>query len=150
MYHPCQALADMLTLKEHFGSCKGLKLAFVGDGNNVAHSLMLCAARLGMQMTVATPTGYEPKPEIVAASARRSAWSSAEIEVTNDPAQAVKARTRSTPTCGQAWARKPKRTSASKLFAPYQVNEALMSQSARERRDVHALPARQARRGSDG
>ena len=57
MYHPCQALADVLTLQEHFGKLDGLKLAFVGDGNNVAHSLMLTGARLGIHVTVATPRG---------------------------------------------------------------------------------------------
>src|SRR5437868_6567910 len=61
LYHPCQALADMLTLKEHFGKLRGLKLAYVGDGNNVAHSLLLCAARLGIHMSVGTPIGYGPK-----------------------------------------------------------------------------------------
>src|SRR5277367_6377689 len=64
-YHPCQALADVLTLKEHFGRFEGLKLAFVGDGNNVAHSLMLTAARLGVHVAVATPAGYEPDADIV-------------------------------------------------------------------------------------
>jgi ornithine carbamoyltransferase len=62
MYHPCQALADMQTLQEHFGDTRGLKLAFVGDGNNVAHSLMLNAARLGMDFALATPTKYEAEP----------------------------------------------------------------------------------------
>jgi ornithine carbamoyltransferase len=64
-FHPCQALADMLTLKEKFGRLRGLKLAFVGDGNNVANSLMLNAARLGMDFALACPKGYEPDPEIV-------------------------------------------------------------------------------------
>ncbi len=62
LYHPCQALADMLTLKEHFGRLRGLKLAYVGDGNNVAHSLLLCCARLGISCSVAAPAGYEPQP----------------------------------------------------------------------------------------
>src|SRR5229473_6986245 len=65
LYHPCQALADVLTLKERFGRWEGLKLAFVGDGNNVAHSLMLAAGRLGMDFAIATPPGYSPNAEIV-------------------------------------------------------------------------------------
>ena len=65
-YHPCQALADFFTLEEHFGSVRGLKLAYVGDGNNVCHSLLIAGARLGADMRVATPAGYEPKAEIVA------------------------------------------------------------------------------------
>src|SRR5437764_969186 len=66
LYHPCQALADVFTLKERFGRLRGLKLAYVGDGNNVAHSLLLCCSHLGMSCAVATPEGYEPKAEIVA------------------------------------------------------------------------------------
>src|SRR4051794_27392598 len=65
MYHPCQALADVFTMQEQFGRVKGLKLAFVGDGNNVAHSLMLTAARLGIHCAVATPKGYEPNADII-------------------------------------------------------------------------------------
>src|SRR5947209_15704148 len=66
LYHPCQALADVQTIQEQFRSLDGLKLAFVGDGNNVAHSLMLNAARTGVNMAVATPEGYEPNAEVVA------------------------------------------------------------------------------------
>ncbi|MGC8795273.1 MAG: ornithine carbamoyltransferase, partial [Bryobacteraceae bacterium] len=69
LYHPCQALADVFTLKERFGELRGLKLAFVGDGNNVAHSLMLTAPRLGMNLAVATPPGYAPNAEIAATAA---------------------------------------------------------------------------------
>ena len=69
LYHPCQALADFFTLEEHFGSARGLKLAYVGDGNNVCHSLLIAGARLGADLRVATPAGYEPKAEIVARSA---------------------------------------------------------------------------------
>ena len=70
LYHPCQALADVLTLRERLGDLRGPKLAFVGDGNNVAHSLMLTATRLGMDFAVATPQGYEPDAEIVAQAAK--------------------------------------------------------------------------------
>ncbi len=84
-YQPCQALADVVqTIKECFGRWDGLKLAFVGDGNNVAHSLMLTAGRLGMHVCVATPRGYEPDPNIVATAGRAG-----EITVTNDPREAV-------------------------------------------------------------
>src|ERR1700681_3503032 len=73
MYHPCQALADVFSLREHCGDLRGLKLAFVGDGNNVAHSLMLCAARLGMDFAIGCPQGYEPNSEIVTEAAGRAA-----------------------------------------------------------------------------
>src|SRR5579875_658294 len=86
LYHPCQALADIFTLKEHFEKLRGLKLAYVGDGNNVAHSLMLSCARLGMHCSVATPAGYEPKAEIVAQAREFAKVSGAQIELTDDPA----------------------------------------------------------------
>ena len=83
-YHPCQILADMLTLQERFGKLDGLKLAFVGDGNNVAHSLMLTAGRLGVQVAVATPQGYRPDAGIVAQASEMGS-----ITVTQDVAEAL-------------------------------------------------------------
>ena len=88
-YHPCQALADVFTLQERFGDLRGLKLAFVGDGNNVAHSLMLSALRLGMNFSLATPAGYEPDREIVAQAEALAAVSGAQLTITNDPVEAV-------------------------------------------------------------
>src|ERR1700693_4279482 len=84
LYHPCQALADVQTIKERFGRWDGLKLAFVGDGNNVAHSLMLTAGRLGMHVAVATPKAYEPKSQVIASASRLG-----RISLTNDPLEAV-------------------------------------------------------------
>src|ERR1700722_7136436 len=84
LYHPCQALADVQTIKERFGRWDGLKLAFVGDGNNVAHSLMLTAGRLGMHVAIAAPANYQPDKKIVAEASRF-----AEITITSDPAEAV-------------------------------------------------------------
>ena len=66
LFHPCQALADMQTIRERFGELQGLKLAFIGDGNNVAHSLMLSALRVGMDFSLGCPQGYSPNPDIVA------------------------------------------------------------------------------------
>ena len=143
LYHPCQALADMFTLKEHFGKLRGLKLAYVGDGNNVAHSLLLCAARLGIHMSVATPAGYGPNAEIVRTGARiRSRIGSGDRNHERPGAGGEIARTPSTRTCGPAWARKPKRKSASRLFAPYQVNEALLAKARKDALFMHCLPAK--------
>src|SRR5205814_2655109 len=80
LYHPCQALADMFTLKEHFGRLRGLKLAYVGDGNNVAHSLLLCCARLGIHCAIATPPNYGPNAGIVQQACHLAAVSGAGIE----------------------------------------------------------------------
>ncbi len=107
LYHPCQALADVLTLKEHFGELRGLKLAFVGDGNNVAHSLMLTAARLGVSVAVATPRGYEPKHGDRRDRPRR--WPRRRELPSRSPTTRTRpwrAPTPSTPTCGPAWGRK--------------------------------------------
>lgn len=84
LYHPCQALADVQTLKEHFGKLEGLKLAFIGDGNNVAHSLMLTAGKLGVHVAVATPEGYAPHPAVVAEASKQG-----RISLTADPAEAL-------------------------------------------------------------
>src|SRR5579864_5057679 len=89
-FHPCQALADIFTLQEKFGDLDGLKLAFVGDGNNVAHSLMLSALRMGMNFSIATPAGYEPDSEVVAQAEALAAVSGAELVITNDPREAVR------------------------------------------------------------
>src|ERR1700691_1606478 len=83
-YHPCQALADVLTLEERFGKLDGLKLAFVGDGNNVAHSLMLTAGRLGMHVAIAAPENYQPNPGLVAEASKFT-----QITITSDPREAV-------------------------------------------------------------
>ena len=88
-WHPCQALADMQTIRERFGELKGLKLAFVGDGNNVAQSLMLTALRLGMDFALACPEGYNPTPEVVAQAEGLAAVSGATLLITHDPTPAL-------------------------------------------------------------
>src|SRR5271156_4706627 len=83
--HPCQAMADMLTLQQHFGDLRDVRLAYVGDGNNVAHSLMLAAASLGASISVGTPKGYEPNAAITEAARELAAVSGANVSVVNDP-----------------------------------------------------------------
>ena len=85
LHHPCQALADLLTLQQHFGELHGLKLAYLGDGNNVAHSLMEACAIAGIDIAVATPVGYEPDAGITDAATERAALSGAIVQVTHDP-----------------------------------------------------------------
>src|SRR5271165_5036830 len=87
--HPCQAMADMLTLQEQFGDLRGVRLAYVGDGNNVAHSLMLAAASLGASISVGTPKGYEPDAAITDAARELAAHSGGTVQLTNDPVEAV-------------------------------------------------------------
>ena len=109
--HPCQAIADFLTLEERFGSVRGLKFAYVGDGNNVCHSLMLTAALLGVNCMVATPKNYAPKAEIVARRTR--SWADRrQLTLMQDPEAPLRARMRSIPMSAPAWASSTKRPSA--------------------------------------
>ena len=89
LYHPCQALADVFTMSERFGDLRGLKLAFVGDGNNVSHSLMLTATRLGVNFSMASPRGYQPHPDVLASARSVAAVSGANLVITNSPEEAV-------------------------------------------------------------
>jgi ornithine carbamoyltransferase len=142
LYHPCQALADMLTVKEHFGRLRGLKLAYVGDGNNVAHSLLLCCARLGIDCSVATPVGYEPQPTIVTLAKQFAATSAVTIEIVNDPVQALKSAHL---VYTDVWASMGKESEAQarrELFSAYQVNEALLAKARKDALFMHCLPAK--------
>ncbi len=142
LYHPCQALADVYTLKEHYGRLRGLKLAYVGDGNNVAHSLLLCASRLGIHCSVATPEGYGPNASIVAQASEFGRESGATVEITTDPAAAV-AGAHAVYT--DVWASMGQESEAEarhKTFAPYQVNASLMSLARPDAVFMHCLPAK--------
>jgi len=146
MWHPCQALADVFTMQERFGDLKGLNLTFAGDGNNVAHSLMITAGRLGVNVTIACPQGYEPKPEIAAAAREMGAT----IKVTNDAAEAVRdahvVYTDVWASMGQEHEAEVRR----QLFRPYQVNEALMAQARPDAIFLHCLPAKRDEEVTDG
>lgn len=150
LYHPCQALADMLTLREQFGRLKGLKLAFVGDGNNVAHSLMLDAARLGVNCTVATPVGFEPNAEIVKQAREFAAEHHAQIEITNDAEDAVVA---AHAVYTDVWASMGQEAEAEerrRVFADYQVNETLLANARQDAVFMHCLPAKRGQETTDG
>jgi ornithine carbamoyltransferase len=148
-YHPCQALADIFTLQERFGDLAGLKLAFVGDGNNVAHSLMLSALRMGMNFSIATPAGYEPDTEIVAQAEALAAVSGAELNVTNDPCVAVQGSqavyTDVWTSMGQEHEKQKRRAD----FARYQVNQKLLAQASGEAVFLHCLPAKRGQEVTD-
>lgn len=150
LYHPCQALADMFTLKEQFGRLRGLKLAYVGDGNNVAHSLLLCCARLGVHCSIATPDGYAPQQAILERAFEFACASGARIEVTNDPIAAVRL---ADAVYTDVWASMGQEAEAAerrKTFAPYQVNEALLSHARKDTLFMHCLPAKRGQEVTDG
>lgn len=150
LYHPCQALADMFTLREQFGRLRGLKLAYVGDGNNVAHSLLLCAARLGINCSVATPPGYEPKAEILEHAKQFARASGAEIEITNEPAAALLAANAVYTDVWASMGQEKEAEERNKLFAPYQVNETLMAEARKDAVFMHCLPAKRGLEVTDG
>jgi ornithine carbamoyltransferase len=139
--HPCQALADYMTIAEHFGDPSQAKLAYVGDGNNVAHSLMLTAASLGATMNIATPPGYEPKASVVAQCNKVAKKSKAKINVTNDPVAAVAGVDAVYTDVWASMGQESETESRKKLFHPYQVNETLMSFAAKRAKFMHCLPA---------
>ena len=139
--HPCQALADYLALIERFGDMKGRCLAYVGDGNNVAHSLLLTCACLGSAIRVATPKGYEPNAQIVAAARAIAEETGAKIQLLNDPHEAV---ARADAIYTDAWASMGQEREAeqrAKIFPPYQVNSKLMAEAAPHAVFMHCLPA---------
>ncbi len=140
-YHPCQALADFFTLEERFGGLRGVKLAYLGDGNNVCHSLLVAGARLGAHVRVATPAGYEPDGEIVAEALHAVCETRGKIELFRAAEEAV-AGTQAVYT--DVWASMGQEHEAAEraaIFAPYQVNEALMGLAAPDAVFLHCLPA---------
>lgn len=148
-FHPCQALADVFTLQERFGDVRGLKLAFAGDGNNVAHSLMLSALRLGMSFWLATPAGYEPDAEIVAQAEALAAVAGGQLVITNDPSEAVAGAQCVYTDVWASMGQEHEKEQRLRDFAPYQVNAALFEQAAPEAIFLHCLPAKRGEEVAD-
>ena len=144
LYHPCQALADVMTLREHFGRLEGRKLAYVGDGNNVAHSLMLTATRLGMQVVVATPKGYEPDARIAA-----QAGALGTVTVTNSAADALAGADAVYTDVWTSMGQETEAAARQRAFAPYQVNLALFALAKPDAVFMHCLPAKRGQEVDD-
>jgi ornithine carbamoyltransferase len=144
LYHPCQILADMLTLRERFGKLDGLKLAFVGDGNNVAHSLMLTAGRLGVEVAIATPAGYRPDAAIVAQAREMGS-----ITVTDDAAAALDGADAVYTDVWTSMGQEAESAKRRKAFAPYQVNSELFGLAKAEAIFLHCLPAKRGEEVTD-
>jgi ornithine carbamoyltransferase len=149
-FHPCQALADIFTLQEKFDDLRGRKLAFVGDGNNVAHSLMLTALRMGMNFSIATPRGYEPDAEIVAQAEALAAISGARLMVASSPVEALRD---AHAVYTDVWTSMGQENEESKRlsdFAEYQVNETLLAEASTDAVFLHCLPAKRGQEVTDG
>jgi ornithine carbamoyltransferase len=150
LYHPCQILADLFTVKEKLGRLKGVKLAFVGDGNNVAHSLMLSASRLGMSFALAHPRAYAPNPDIVKQAQQFAQEDQASVTITDNPAEAVSG---AHVVYTDVWASMGQEEEAAQrrqAFQPYQVNESLMAKALPEAIFMHCLPAKRGEETTDG
>jgi len=139
--HPCQAMADFLTLREHKGALSALKLAFVGDGNNVCHSLMLAAARGGTKMAVATPPGYEPKPEVVAWAREDGRATGFDLTLTRSAEEAVSGADAVYTDVWASMGQEAEKEARAGIFAPYQVNAKLFAHAKKDALFMHCLPA---------
>ncbi|WP_017754619.1 ornithine carbamoyltransferase [Calidifontibacillus oryziterrae] len=140
-YHPCQALADLMTIYEIKGSLEGQKLVYVGDGNNVAHSLMIAAAKVGVDCTVACPAEYEPKKEIVEFAKEVAKETGAIIEVSHDPIEAVKGADFIYTDVWTSMGFESEQQERMEKLKPFQVNQQLMSYAKEDYSFLHCLPA---------
>lgn len=138
LLHPCQVLSDMFTIREEFGRLEGVKVVYVGDGNNVANSLILGASKTGMDLTIACPEGYDPDAHILAMGREGT---HAKISIERDPMRAVRGAdviyTDTWTSMGQEKEAEERR----KIFAPYQVNSALLKSAGGKAKVMHCLPA---------
>ena len=138
--HPCQVLADLQTVQENFGSCKGLTFTYVGDGNNMAHSILLGCALVGMNVRIAAPVGYQPDQAVVD-QAKAIAAGNSEIVITSDPKSAVDG---ANVVYTDVWASMGQEGESDEripIFMPYQVNDELMAVAAEDAIVLHCLPA---------
>ncbi len=142
-YHPCQLLADMQAYVEHRGSIRGKTVAWIGDGNNMCHSYMNAALRFGFHLNIATPEGYEPKPEMVAQT-------ESSITLMRDPADAVRNADLIVTDVWASMGQEEESSTRNTIFQDYQVDEALMSHANPEALFMHCLPAHRGEEVSAG
>jgi ornithine carbamoyltransferase len=149
-FHPCQALADFFTLEERFGNLRGLKFAYIGDGNNMCHSLLSIAARVGAHVRIATPAGYEPDAAIVADAKRAARETRGKIETLRSPEEAVAGVQAVYTDVWASMGQEQEAAAREAAFAGYQVNEALLSRAASDAVFMHCLPAHRGLEVTDG
>jgi len=139
--HPCQGLADLFTIYEKKGRFGGLKLAYVGDGNNVAHSLLYGCSKVGMNITLACPKGYEPNPRVVLEAKAEGRRSGCKVNVTNDPREAVRGADVIYTDVWASMGKEKEREQRIKIFRPYQINGRLVKGAKKDYLFMHCLPA---------
>ena len=139
--HPCQGLADLFTIYEKKGRFGGLKLAYVGDGNNVAHSLLYGCSKVGMNITLACPKGYEPNSKVVLEAKAEGRRSGCRVNVTNDPREAVRGADVIYTDVWASMGKEKEREQRIKIFKPYQINGKLVKGAKKDYLFMHCLPA---------
>jgi len=139
--HPCQAIADLMTLREAKGELKGLHLVYVGDGNNVAHSLAHAAGKVGLHLTIACPPGYQPNADILTEARAEAASTGAEIAVVHDPKEALSTADAVYTDVWTSMGQEKENEERQRVFAAYQVNEAMMDMAPPGALFMHCLPA---------
>jgi ornithine carbamoyltransferase len=141
LHHPCQILADLLTIQEKFGRCEGIKLAWVGDGNNVANSWLQGASKMGMHLSLACPRGYWPPTELIRRTQEEAAANGGSVELMEDPFQAVKGADVIYTDVWVSMGQEAERRWRLEVFQPYQVNQALLQAAKPTALVMHCLPA---------
>ena len=141
LLHPCQVLADLMTAYEHKGKLEGLKLAYIGDGNNMAHSLMYGCAKAGMDCAIATPAGYKCDAEVVENAKADFKASGRELVLTEDPVEAIKNADVVYTDTWVSMGQETEKAERQKVFMPYQVNKELFKHADSEAVFMHCLPA---------
>lgn len=139
--HPCQGLADLFTVYEKKGRLEGLKLAYVGDGNNVAHSLIEGGSKMGMNIILACPKGYEPDSDVVAKGRKEARKNGADIKVTNDPQEAVKGADIIYTDVWTSMGQEKEKAERIKILKPYQINSKMVKGAKEDYIFMHCLPA---------
>lgn len=141
MFHPCQILAALQTLREHFGSLQGRRIAYVGDGNNVAHSWLLGAAQMGLTLTIACPRAYQPDATVVQRAQRIAETTGALLEIVEDPRQSVKGADAVYTDVWTSMGQEQETEARRAAFCPYQINAALLAEAPGHAVVMHCLPA---------
>lgn len=141
LLHPCQVLADLQTIYEHKGRLEGLKFAYIGDGNNMAHSIMYGCAKMGLDCAIATPKGYEPDKQVTALAKEDFASSGAKLVLTQDPEEAIANADVVYTDTWVSMGQESEKAERVKIFAPYQVDEKLVKKAKSDYLFMHCLPA---------
>jgi ornithine carbamoyltransferase len=141
LHHPCQALADLFTVRERRGTLEGLRLCYVGDGNNVAHSLIEACAKVGMHMALACPPGYEPDAAIMRQAKQAAAAAGSELTLSSDPKKAARGADVLYTDVWASMGQEQEQSQRVKAFAGYQIDAGLMREAASDAIVMHCLPA---------